>query len=1142
MSSDDSSHVTGIKRFVKGGLAHVQPGYDAFVSLAKMSQHIAATGGTTYSDIAETTGGPSMADRQALLLMRRIHTLCEAGPASEPADPTLLARYLDGGDASALAALVRRHGPMVLRAARRVLANAHDADDVFQATFLVLARRATSIRSGESLASWLHGVAYRLALKVRAMAARRQAIERRARPRQPADPLGEMTARELLGLIDEELRRLPEKYRAAVLLCCLEGRTHGEAARQLGCPLGTLRSRLERGRELLGARLGRRGVSPAAPLLAGLSAAAAVPVALPSGGILGSASPRAAALALSVGGLSWAVPLGLCAAVVLAGLAAGVLTLRSPRQAPGGSPAPATQARTATADDQEKPLPPGAVARLGTLRLRQGALVRSLALSRDGRRLVTIGWDNRIRLWDAASGNELHCPELKEPSRMEAVDLAPDSKTVAFATFNSFKLLDMTSGRVVRTLDQGLATSVAKSVAVSPDGKTVATFRDGGVVLWAAATGARLARHEATGSEKVPPPAAALAWSGDGTRLAWADGRTVRIRDMRTGKVDSGAAEASQPIHAVALSPDGKRLATSSRDRTVQLWDVASRKVLRTFKGHAKAPHCLAFSPDGKLLATGSGDPVQRQGGELDGLRLWDTATGKELANPGRYAEGVSGVCFSPDGRRLYCGSDTSVRVWDVKAKKEILFGTGHHGWVGAVAYSPDGRTLATAGSDTTVRLWDARTRKERRTLAGCQAAIDSLAFRPGGAMLAAGARDGAVVVWELPSGKEVARLKACKEGREVRAVFSPHGKRLAAVSRRGQVTLWDAASLKEVRQLPHKEPGVVSLAFAPNSKRLAIGCSGEEERWDGWAADQVRLWDVVRGVEVRRFEGVGQLFVTSVQFSPDGRLLAAGNWDGSIELWDALTGRLRWRGTAPIGGQRIAFSPDGRMLASTGHEGFVCLWEAATGAARRRWKGHLGGNVAVAFAPDGRTVATGGMDTTVLLWDVRGLQAGPKARAAEHWKALAGRDAARAYDAVLALAQAPEASVAFLRGRLRPARALAAKVKDLLADLDSDDFARREEATRALRQLGAAAEPALGKVYQASPSLEVRLRAGRLLDELARRGLSPEELRAVRAVEALEYCGAAGARELLETLSRGAPEARLTQEAKAALARRPAR
>src|SRR5262249_52586716 len=152
--------------------------------------------------------------------------------------------------------------------------------------------------------------------------------------------------------------------------------------------------------------------------------------------------------------------------------------------------------------------------------------VRSLALSRDGRALATIG-HGFVRLWDTASGNELHSFALKEPSPMEGVALAPDGKTVAFASINSFTLLDMTSGRVVRTLDAPGATSVS----FSPDGKTLATFRDGGVALWTVETGALLARHNASGSGKVRAPATALAWSGDGTRLAWADGWAVRIRD-----------------------------------------------------------------------------------------------------------------------------------------------------------------------------------------------------------------------------------------------------------------------------------------------------------------------------------------------------------------------------------------------------------------------------------------------------------------------------------------------------------------------------------------------------------------------------------------------------------------------------------
>src|SRR5262249_46361370 len=146
------------------------------------------------------------------------------------------------------------------------------AEDAFQATFLVLARKAGSISKWESLSCWLHGVAYRLALKARASAARQSARERQREERPAGDPLGDVTGRELLSGLDEELSRLPEKYRAPLVLCYLEGQTRDEAAQQLGCPLGTFKHRLEQGREVLRSRLGRRGLALPAIMSAALLA------------------------------------------------------------------------------------------------------------------------------------------------------------------------------------------------------------------------------------------------------------------------------------------------------------------------------------------------------------------------------------------------------------------------------------------------------------------------------------------------------------------------------------------------------------------------------------------------------------------------------------------------------------------------------------------------------------------------------------------------------------------------------------------------------------------------------------------------------------------------------------------------------
>jgi RNA polymerase sigma factor (sigma-70 family) len=180
------------------------------------------------------------------------------GVLDDATDGQLLERFLAVRDEQAFEALVRRHGPMVLGVCRRVLGNAHDAEDSFQATFLVLARRAASVRRRGALGSWLYGVARHMALHARRAAARRRAKEANAMPRP------ETQTDDLREVLDEELGRLPDKYRALLVLCDLEGRTRQEAARQLGLPQGTVASRLARGRTLLARRLSRHG-----PVLSG---------------------------------------------------------------------------------------------------------------------------------------------------------------------------------------------------------------------------------------------------------------------------------------------------------------------------------------------------------------------------------------------------------------------------------------------------------------------------------------------------------------------------------------------------------------------------------------------------------------------------------------------------------------------------------------------------------------------------------------------------------------------------------------------------------------------------------------------------------------------------------------------------------
>jgi RNA polymerase sigma factor (sigma-70 family) len=216
-------------------------------------------------------------------ILDHLRALLVPRPEDTPSDGRLLERFARCRDEACFAALVRRHGGLVLGVCRRVLRDEADAEDAFQATFLVLAKKAASIRNRESVASWLYGVAYRVAARARVDAGRRRTCEREAAPRHPGDPLAEVVWRELRPILDEELNRLPEKYRAPVVLCYLQSQSHAEAARQLGWPRGTVAGRLARARQLLRVRLTRRGLTlPGGLLGAALaeSASAAVPAAL----------------------------------------------------------------------------------------------------------------------------------------------------------------------------------------------------------------------------------------------------------------------------------------------------------------------------------------------------------------------------------------------------------------------------------------------------------------------------------------------------------------------------------------------------------------------------------------------------------------------------------------------------------------------------------------------------------------------------------------------------------------------------------------------------------------------------------------------------------------------------------------------
>jgi hypothetical protein len=344
-----------------------------------------------------------------------------------------------------------------------------------------------------------------------------------------------------------------------------------------------------------------------------------------------------------------------------------------------------------------------------------------------------------------------------------------------------------------------------------------------------------------------------------------------------------------------------------------------------------------------------------------------------------------------------------------------------------------------------------------------------------------------------------------------------------------------EARTGKELRKFPHAgdQPDVV--AFAPDGKSLALV----------WSDSPVRVYNAATGKEVYCLASEGT-HLHDAAYAADGRTFLAGGSDGTLHVWELATRKERAR-ILLHPGKRFGFalSPDGRLLASWSGKGSIRVWDFPGGRELARLSGHEGTVNAAAFSPDGRRLLSGSEDTTVLLWDVADLMKPEKAKPlppgelAALWEDLATEDAAKALRAMVALEAAPEAAVAHFGKLLAPVRAPSAeRVAHLVADLDSDQYAVREGATRELTCVVDMIAPALREALASRAAPEVRMRLEGLLEAHDTGAWASGPLRVLRMIEVLERIGTAPARGTIEELSKGAPEARLTREAKASLER----
>jgi RNA polymerase sigma factor (sigma-70 family) len=1122
-----------------------------------------------------------MAQRPWNPILQHIRSLA-ARHDSPTCDAELLRQFVAHHDETAFESLLRRHGPMVLRVARRTVGNETDAEDVFQATFLLLARRAGNIRKRESVASWLHGVAHRLALSARGKCVRRQEREREAAAARAVESPPESAWSGLEETLHEVLAQLPEKYRTPLIYCYLEGWTQEEVARQLGKPLGTVRSWLARGREMLRKRLVRRGISlstegaSAALLASACATAEAVPPTLRiatsqaaqlfagGGKTMTMISPAVAELvkkgmtAILVAKLKSGAPWVLALTLLAAGSGWAAHRTFSAKAPEANETAEKAGKQQAVAEDRPRtdafgdPLPPGAVARLGSVRFCHEDHLKQFALSPDGRTLAATAGKS-VAFWDIATGRLTQ--RLTFRWDMFCLAFAPDGKSLAVAGEDCIVyLFDSASGKELRRF---VGHQVGKDqhfrgiyqAFFTPDGRTLLTQgSDEKVRFWDTRSGKELRQIDAQKWDfwKLSVDGKLLAVTKAGAE------KMLHVLDAATGK-EVRQLNHSDTAGVMAFSPDGKTLALASgttgtvrQPGRITLWEPESGKELGTLVSHSDAVYALAFSADGKRLASA---------GDGKTLRLWDLASQKEIREPLHLLTPVHGLAFSRDGKTLISqGFGNHLRLWDVATGRERFPVQGPSGAISAIAYSPDGKMVASASSDK-FWLWAPASGKVLRTLETQEGNGTALSFSVSGKSLIYGSDT--LRFLDPMTGKEQKSFRT-GNGWIERVALSPDGGIMAvwgtATSR--QIHLLHAGTGAKLRtiEVPCEQPGVIaiqlSLRFSPDSKTL-YACNGNHLsilRWDAAAGKALPL--------IGKHDGG----LNDIAVSPDGRSVAVASMGGSVYLWETATGQNRLVSKDAGLADAVAFSPDGRLLAvvnggnSTllrGNEVIpqgietreqVRLIRIADGKVIHRFTGHLGGIWSLSFSPDGHTLASGGLDSTVLVWDMTKLRRDAVKDTApltpeklgELWKGLLDT-AAEANECMWTLIGAPGQAVPFLSEKLKPIAALdAERFARLLKKLESDQFSEREEATQELKKLGDAIEPALRKALQEKVPLETRRRFQALLDDLE----GAEHLRSLRAIEVLERIGDKPARDLPRRLSEGAAGAWLTEEARISLRR----
>ncbi len=597
-----------------------------------------------------------------------------------------------------------------------------------------------------------------------------------------------------------------------------------------------------------------------------------------------------------------------------------------------------------------------------------GGDVISAAFSPDGQRIVTASEDKTARVWNASTGAPI-APSVQHAGNVWSVAFSPDGRRIVTAS----------EDKTARVWDAGTGQpippplhhdGVVWTAAFSPDGRFVLTAsEDKTAQIWDAQTGQRV----------TPPlPHGGKVWwaafSPDGQLAGTAsEDHTARLWDARTGKPLSEPLRHDEEVVHLAFSPDGHRLVTASgesignwplefknRKGEARVWDVKTGKPLTPPMRHKSSVFHATFSPDGRYVATASKDQT---------ARVWNAITGEPVTPPLLHDDIVFRASFSPDGRRLVTtGFDGAVKIWGLSETQLLPPAFPHSVEVTHVGLSGDGRRIGTAGPDASARIWDAETGAPITPPLQHGQQVRDVTFSPDGRRVVTSSNDKTARVWDASNGNPISPPLPYS-GQVLQAAFSPDSRRVVARSDDGTARVWDAETGAAITPPLVHAAIVTHVIFSPDGRRVATASR------DGTA----RVWDANTGAAITPpLPHNGKNGVWRVAFSPDSSRLATASQDGTARIWNAETGApiipLLKHGGPDFWGhgvEHVSFSPDGQRIVTASDDKTARVWDVSTGAPVTPPLQHSQVVLDAAFSHNGRYVVTASEDKSARVWDV---------------------------------------------------------------------------------------------------------------------------------------------------------------------------